>query len=122
MTDRLIKVLEQDKLILRGLKARGRAAVIAIDDNDLVDLTINWSTWLGSDTISSVSNTVTRASLSGASNTTTTATFKISSTSSGWVEHRITTAGGLTKELLILVEVSGTPILDDYGLAFRLNA
>jgi hypothetical protein len=122
VADRIIKVLEQEKLILRGLKQRGRAAVIAIDDNDTLDLTINWSTWLGSDTIDSVINTVTRASLSGASNTTTTATFKIGSTSSGWVEHRITTAGGLTKELLILVEVSGTPLLDDYGLAFRLNA
>ena len=34
MTDRLIKVLETGKLILRGLKGRGRAAVLNMDDDE----------------------------------------------------------------------------------------
>jgi hypothetical protein len=122
MTDRLIKVLETGKLILRGLKGRGRAAVLNMDDDETLNLTINWSDWLGSDTISGVTNEVTAATVSGASNTTTTATFTVNSTHSGWIQHRITTAAGLTKELLILVEVAGFPVMDDYGLAYRLTA
>lgn len=122
MTDRLIKVLEQGKLILRGLKGRGRAAVLNMDDDETLNLTINWSDWLGSDTISSVTNEVTGATVASPSNTTTTATFNVSGSHSGWIQHRVTTAGGLTKELLILVEVAGFPVMDDYGLAYRLTA
>ena len=106
MADRIVKVLETGKLILRGLKGRGRAAVLNMDDDETLNLTINWSDWLGSDTISSVTNEVTA----------------VNSTHSGWIQHRITTAGGLTKELLILVEVAGFPVMDDYGLAYRLTA
>lgn len=119
MTDRLIKVLEQGKTILRGLKPRGNAVVAAQDENETLDYTVNWSGWLGSDTISSVTNTSTGLTVSSASNTTTAATFKLSGSISGWLEHRITTAAGRTKELLILLEVGGFPITDDYGLRIR---
>lgn len=119
MADRIIKVLEQGKSILRGVKPRGNAIVANQDENETLDYTVNWSGWLGTDTIASVSNVTTGISLSGASNTTTTATFKLSGSISGWLEHRITTAGGRTKELLILLEVNGFPITDDYGLRIR---
>jgi carbohydrate-binding DOMON domain-containing protein len=89
------------------------------DETETLDYSVNWVTWLGTDTISSVTNTVTGLSISNASNTTTTATFRLSGSISGWLEHRITTAGGRTKELLILLEVSGYPIRDDYGLKIR---
>ncbi len=120
MADRIIKVMEQAKTILRGLKPRGNAIVALQDENETLDYTVNWSGWLGSDTIASVSNVTTGLTLTGASNTTTTATFKLSGSISGWLEHRITTAGGRTKELLILLEVSGFPISEDYGLRVRV--
>jgi hypothetical protein len=120
VTDRYIKVLEQGKSILRGVKPRGNAVVAHHDRNESLDYTVDWSGWLGSDTIASVTNSVTGVSVSGASNTTTTATFTLSGTSSGWLEHRITTAAGRVKELMVMLEVDGAPISDDYGFRSRL--
>jgi hypothetical protein len=120
MADRLIRILEQGKLILRGVKPRGRAIVANQDENETLTYTVNWSTWLGTDTIASVTNETSGITVSAASNTTTTATFKLSGNRSGWLEHRITTAGGLTKELLVLLEIDGYPIRDDYGLSWQV--
>ena len=120
MTDRYIKVLQQGKSVLRGLKPRGNAVVAAQDRNESLNYTVNWSSWLGADTITSVTNETTGVSLSAASNTTTTATFTISGNTSGWIQHRITTTAGRIKELLILVEVAGFPVQDDYGKAFQV--
>lgn len=119
MTDRYIKVLQQGKSVLRGLKPRGNAVVAAQDRNESLNYTVNWATWLGADTIASVENYATGLTLSGASNTTTTATFKLSGSRSGWLEHRITTAAGNTKELLVLLEIDGFPVADDYGFRFQ---
>lgn len=119
MADRVVRILEQDKQILRGLKPRGKHAVLSLDDNETLNITFNWSDWLGSDTIASVTNAAIGATISGASNTTTTATFKVSATSSGWIEHRITTVGGLVKEKLIFVEVNSAPVNPDYGFVWR---
>jgi hypothetical protein len=119
MTDRLIKVLQQGKTVLRGLKPRGNAVVATQDENEVLDYIVNWSGWLGTDTIASVTNTTTGLTITNASNTTSTATFRLSGSISGWLEHRITTAAGRTKELLVLLEVSGFPITDDYGLRIR---
>jgi hypothetical protein len=120
MTDRTAKILEQDKMVLRGLKARGKHIVMSLDDDETLDITLDWTPWLGTDTIASVSNTASGITVSGASNTTVSATFKVASTYSGWVEHRITTAAGLIKEKLILVEVNGFPLRDDYGVGWRV--
>jgi hypothetical protein len=119
MTDRLIKVLQQGKTVLRGLKPRGNAVVATQDENEVLDYIVNWSGWLGTDTIASVTNTTTGLTITNASNTTSTATFRLSGSISGWLEHRITTTAGRTKELLVLLEVSGFPITDDYGLRIR---
>lgn len=119
MTDRLIRVLQQGKLILRGCKPRGRSVVANQDSNETLSYTVNWSSWLGTDTIASVSNVATGLTLSGASNTTTTATFKLSGSRSGWLEHRITTAAGNTKELLVLLEIDGFPVANDYSFRFQ---
>jgi len=120
MADRYIKILEQGKSILRGVKPRGNAIVAAQDRNETLNYSVNWATWLGSDTIASVTNETTGITLTAASNTTTTSTFTISGQSSGWLEHRITTAAGRVKELLILVEVAGFPVQSDYGRAFQV--
>lgn len=122
MTDRLVKILEQDKHVMRGLMRRGKAAVLTIDDNETLDVTFDWSHWLGSDTIDSVTNEVSGgASIASAANTTTQASFNVSGNSTGWVQHRITTAAGLTKEQLLFVEINGNPVADDYGSAWRLS-
>jgi hypothetical protein len=120
MTDRLIKVLEQGKLICRGLKHRGKNVSIAQDSDETLSYSVDWSTWLGSDTIASVINEATGVTVTGASNTTTTTTFNLNASRTGWVEHRITTAAGLTKELLLVVEIDGYPLQDDYGYAWQV--
>ena len=120
MTDRLVKVREQGKLILRGLKPRGRAAILSLDRDEALKVTIDWSDWLGSDTIASVQNEVTSVSLTGATNTTTQNSFTVSASYSGWIESRITTASGQRKEMLIIVEVNGFPVNDDYGIAWKV--
>lgn len=120
MTDRYVKILEQAKTILRGVKPRGNAVVAQQDRNESLDYTVDWSGWLGSDTISSVANQVTGISISGASNTTTTATFTLSGTQSGYLEHRITTAAGRIKELVVFLEIDGAPITSDYGYRAKL--
>jgi hypothetical protein len=120
MSDRFAKILQQGKTILRGLKPRGNAIVAQQDRNEKLNYTIDWSGWLGSDTISSVTNAVTGISITGASNTTTTAAFSLESTQSGWLEHRITTAAGNIKELLVFLEIDGAPIVSDYGYRAKL--
>lgn len=120
MTDRYVKVLEQGKLIRRGVKARGRAVVANQDSNETLSYSVDWSGWLGSDTIASVTNTTTGITVSGASNTTTTAAFTLTSTRSGWLEHRITTAAGNIKELIVYLEVDGHPVADDYGVSWQV--
>lgn len=120
MTDRFVKILQQGKQIRRGVKPRGKAVVANQDSNETLPYTIDWSGWLGADTIASVTNVVTGLTISGASNTTTTATFSLSGSRSGWLEHRITTAAGSVKELLVLLEVDGFPVADDYGVSWQV--
>lgn len=107
MTDRIIKVREQGKLVLRGLTPYEGGARITLDFDDRLDLTVDWSDWLGGDTIASVTNEDNSAAVDQASNTTTTATLWVKGYT-GRIEHRITTAGGRTKELSIYVVSSGT--------------
>lgn len=105
MADRIIRVREQQRLIMRGLTHWERGARIVMDDDEILDITIDWSGWLGSDTIASVTNIANSASIVSQSNTTTTATLFVRGTS-GVIEHRITTAGGRTCELPIYVNGS----------------
>ena len=120
MTDRTVMILEQGKLICRGVKPRGKNISVNQDSNETLSYTFDWSGWLGSDTIASVTNETTGVEISGASNTTTTATFKLSASRTGWVEHRITTAGGLIKEITVAVEIDGYPLNDDYGQSWQV--
>jgi hypothetical protein len=120
MTDRYIKVLQQGKMIRRGVKPRGGSIVANQDSNETLNYTVNWSGWLGSDTIASVINDETGITVSAASNTATTTTFTLSSTRSGWLEHRITTTAGRVKELMILLEIDGFPISEDYGVSWQV--
>jgi hypothetical protein len=114
MADRIVKVLENGNLVTRGIGKKSDGPVIALDEDETLDVTFDWTGWLGSDTIASVTNEATSTTVSSESNTTTTSTFFISG-SCGLVEHRITTAAGLTKELRLWVDAPGFALTDDYG-------
>lgn len=103
MTNRIAKVLENGRLVCRGLRKRGSGVYVVMTENETLPFTVDWSDWLGSDTIASVTNETHGPSVSTASNTTTTASLTLSSPRDGWIEHRITTAAGSTKELIITV-------------------
>jgi hypothetical protein len=103
MTDRIVKVLENGRFVLRGVHKRGRGVLIFVDEDETLPVTFDWSNWLGTDTISSVANETHGPTVSGASNTTTTATFKVNASGDGYIEHRITTAAGSVKELRLTV-------------------
>lgn len=117
MTDRLIKVLEQKKLITRGLSKSGEIALIEHDDDTTLDYTIDWSSWLGSDTIASTDNEATGPTVVVKSQTNTQVVLTISG-DGGRIEHRITTTtSGETPELLIVVNSPARR--DDYFPADR---
>jgi hypothetical protein len=108
MADRLVKVLENGRLITRGLNTLGSNPILFIDEDETLAVSFNWTDWLDGDTISSVANSSHGPGVSGASNTTTTATFRVSATRDGYIEHRITTAAGNVKELNLLVRAQST--------------
>lgn len=102
-TDRLVKILEQGKLITRGCEADGAVVLIELDDDTSLDYTFDWSGWLGSDTIASTDNEATGPTVTEKSATTTQVVLTISG-NGGLIEHRITTTtSGETQELRILV-------------------
>lgn len=65
------------------------------DSDSVLSYTIDWSRVLGTDTISSVTWTVSGVTNSASSNTTTTTTIKISG-SGGYAKATVVTAGGNT--------------------------
>lgn len=79
------------------------------DPNAILDYTVNWETWLGTDTISTSAWTI-EAGLTqvSASNTTTTATVWVSGGTvrqTYCLTNRIVTAGGRTDERTIMITV-----------------
>lgn len=98
-----IRVLSGGRIAVHAASRQGRGVNIDIDSDETIPVAIDWSSWLGSDTIASVANSASGATLSGASNTTTAAAFKISGAGSAMIEHRITTAAGAVKELPIFI-------------------
>lgn len=98
-----IRVMSNGRIAARGLSRSGQGVNLQIDSQETIPVSIDWSGFLGSDTISSVTNDASGATISGASNTTTTATFKISGADAGLIQHRITTTNGAIKELPIML-------------------
>lgn len=115
MTDRLVKVLENNRFITRGIHRRGRAGEILLDRNEALPVSLDWSGWLDSDTIASVTNEASGASVSSESNTTTTNTFTVAGSSTGYVDSRITTAAGSVKEFRLYVRNYDGYREKDYG-------
>lgn len=98
-----IYVMANGRIATRDATRTGAGVNIQIDDDETIPVAIDWSGWLGTDTISSVTNSATGATVSGASNTNTTAAFSISGATSAIIEHRITTAAGAIKEMPIFI-------------------
>jgi len=114
MADRTVKVLENGRFVPRGLSMRTSGLVLLLDEDETLDVTFNWSSWLGDDTIASITNEADGVTVGSESNTTTTATFTVTN-SPGAVQHRITTVGGLIKEARVYVNSPAGGISDDYG-------
>lgn len=115
MSNRTTKILENDRLVTRGMFRRGNGVEILIDRNETLSVTLDWSDWLGSDTIASVTNATNGPGVSSESNTTTQSSFNVSGSSTGYVEARITTAAGLVKELTVYVRNFDGMRERDYG-------
>lgn len=79
------------------------------DPNAVLDYTVDWSDWLGADTLASVTWTVpTGVTKASQSNTTTTATAWISGGTAGTdysLGCKVVTAGGRTDERTIVLQV-----------------
>ncbi|MEL6364291.1 MAG: hypothetical protein AAFR11_05575 [Pseudomonadota bacterium] len=117
MADRTIKVLENGRAVTRGIAQTEKDTfTVKIFDDDQLTYTIDWSNWLGSDTIASVDNDSQGATIVSSSNTTTTATLQLSaSRGSGYIDHTITTTtSGDKKSLRIKVINDDHVWRDDY--------
>lgn len=79
------------------------------DPNAVLDYTVDWSDWLGTDTIASVTWTVpTGVTKASQTNTTTAATAWISGGTAGSdysLGCKVTTAGGRTDERTVVLQV-----------------
>lgn len=98
-----IRVMENGRIAARGLHRIGQGVGMTIDDDEIIQIKVDWSAFLGADTIATVSNDGNGATVSAASNTTTTTQFNIAATHGAIIEHRITTNTGQRKELPIFI-------------------
>ena len=115
MADRLVKVLENGRMVTRGMFKRGKGAELLIDRDETLSVTLDWSDWLGTDTIASVTNATNGPGVSSETNTTTQSSFNVSGSSNGYIETRITTAAGQVKELTVYVRNYDGCRERDYG-------
>lgn len=114
MADRIVKVLENNRYVTRGVSDMGRYVEIELDQDETLLLTVDWSNWLGSETIASTTNEADGPTVGAIATTGAVNTFTIGG-NPGYVQHRITTSAGQTKELRIRV-IQAEPIYrEDYG-------
>lgn len=71
-------------------------------DDDTLTYVLDYSNWLGTDTISSVTRETSGTAATGTSNTTTTATQKLNS--DGYMDIKITTAAGMVRQDRICIK------------------
>lgn len=101
MSDRKLLVLENGRITSRGLAFVDGKHQLFMDEDDVLDVTIDWSRWLGSDTISTSTFTSDGgANIASSSSTSTTASANLSGEDgTSLIENKIVTANGLTKAL-----------------------
>lgn len=103
MTAYTIKVTASGGINTRGASSStpGMAA-LSLGDGDSQDVLIDWEPWLNGDTIASITNTGSTATVTTKSSDTTSATLTIAGTS-GHVQHQVTTASGAKKSVFITI-------------------
>lgn len=102
MVDRSIIIAENGRSSYRGLTREGEACWSAYqrEDDDL-SYVIDYSNWLGSETIASVARSPYGTTVAGTSNTTTTSTQRLKG--SGFVDIKITTSGSQVRVDRIII-------------------
>lgn len=107
MVDRIALIAENGRASTRGIRQLGEAEFQAYQrDDDILDYTLDYSAWLGTDTIT---GTPTREAsgtvVTGTSNTTTQVVQKLQG--SGYLDIKIVTTAGRTKQDRICIEPRG---------------
>ncbi|MCJ8334628.1 MAG: hypothetical protein MJH10_10345 [Epibacterium sp.] len=113
MANRLVKVLEGGRFLTRGCNDMGSHVLLRVDPDEVLVFTVDWTPWLGGNTIQSVSNqaegvTIT-SNYSGSI-----VTLKISG-SPGFIQHRISDSAGQTKEVRLEVRTPEGQTFGAYG-------
>lgn len=112
MADRLVKVLENGRLLTRGCADMdGYIQAFATKDESLT-ITFEWANWLGSNTIASALNESHGVSTGAITTDGTQTSFTVSDC--GLVQHRITDSAGQTKEVRLRVRSPGETGWKDY--------
>lgn len=115
MTDRIVKVLENNHLITRGISHINRRLYANQTSDESQPYTFDFTSWLGDDTIASVTSEGRGASITPVFDDTTVSATLSSFSGGGWIKLRITTAAGSTKELTIYTQQTNGGYADDYG-------
>lgn len=111
MTSLRIKVTESGQITTRGLSStQPGCATLLNADGDSQDVIVDWEPYLDGDTISTVTNSGSSATVTTKSSDTTSATLTIGGTS-GRIQHQITSAGGIKKS--VFIEVNGNSDFTD---------
>lgn len=102
MSDRRIILAENGRASYRGLMREGEALWSAYQRNDDdLSYVIDYSNWLGSETIDTVTRTPYGTAVAGTANTTTTSTQRLKG--SGYVDIKITTSGSQVRTDRIII-------------------
>lgn len=104
MVDRIVMISENNRFSSRGISQLSASEYMAYQrDDDVLDYTMDYSSWLGTDTIT---GTPTREAsgtvVTSPTNTTTQVVQKLSG--SGYVDIKIVTTAGRTKQDRICIE------------------
>jgi hypothetical protein len=96
LTDRRIIIAENNRASFRGVAREGDALWVAYQrEDDSLTYVLDYSNWLGSETISSVTRVSSGTTVAGTANTTTTVTQRLKG--AGYVDVEITTSGSQVK-------------------------
>lgn len=103
MTDRQIILAENGRASTRGPIRQISEALFETyhRDDDVLTYTVDFTGWLGSETISSVARETSGVTAAGTSNTTTAMSQRLSG--QGWIDFKIVTSGTQTKQIRLVI-------------------
>jgi hypothetical protein len=117
MTDRTVKALENGRFVVRGISQHRQRFLAAQNEDESLTYTIDWSPWLGSDTIDTAAvATLGCGATAEVESDNTTVTLTLSAfQGSGYAKLQIVTDAGLIKELMIYTKQTNGTWDSDYG-------